>query len=246
MQATGIDPTQPDPGVVFTVAPHAFLLFAAILSLFLLRRDRRWQGAAIFIGGMALASWIGWGLVALLPTWTPARPAFVGAPRVIFHASQGARLVGPLLLYGFARWELDGSCASRGRWLVEDLSSRFIGVLAVCVLGYPSIMRGNPGANIDPLRLLYGAVDVVAVVESGRLAFRWLRARGWRDLLRWSAAPIWIVMMLILGAAILLVFGPHRLGFWGGAWRVEEAGLVPLWGLVCGVLGTALLRRPEP
>ena len=72
-QATGgLDPTEPDPGLIFPVAPHAFLLFAAILSIFLARRDRKlWKAPAIFICGMALASLLGWGLVALLPAWTP-------------------------------------------------------------------------------------------------------------------------------------------------------------------------------
>jgi hypothetical protein len=242
----GIDPTQPDPGAILTVVPHVLLVAAAILALVLAWRSPRWRASAVFLGSMALASYVGWGCVALLPGWTPGRLPFTGWTRAIFHVSEACRIAPSLLLWGFVQWEMGHPVRPDARELIERSSLRFTYLMSACIFGYPALLRGDPLATVDPLRAYYAFIDAVVVLESSRIAVRWLHARGLRHLLHWSTAPSWVVLMLVAGSGILLPFGSQPLGFWGHVFRVEQAGLIPLWGLVCGILGTTLLRRSAP
>lgn len=267
----GTGPTPPNPGAVaLGLAPHLFLIAAAMLAIYLWRRrDARHRPAALGLAATAGAEVVRY--VLSLTVLAAAGP-HEGLLRAVFHLDQGLYLVGVVVLPWMALSTLcdlppgptqqERYLARLSLWLV--LLGAFGATWSLLVLGYPEL-RG------DALRRVYLGAELATLFVCALAIAAWVRRRmsssrrqaatgaeyaealaagANGEPLPPSRLPRWytlaVVLGLVLADAALLFVGAWPRGLFGSAYAVQQGGLLVLYVSLTGVHAVALaLTRPR-
>lgn len=255
----GLDPTPPNPGSVDRSWPPHVVLGIELAAAAVLSQGK--PVLLVLLVLLAVSAWAAWILAHLdarhrpmaigLGAWSAlillgqllnatilATPGpYTGLARAAFHIEEATRLVTaalpPWMALAVLRKYPPGPSKFR-MWTNRVAGAAVVALVwAWLVIEYPAL-RG------EGLRRVYLVAELAALLVACAAILSWLRRP--RDL---ATAPRWYTttpVLVIVGADVfLLVVGAWRYGLFGDAYRVQQWGLLPLWGAVAAVQGVALL-----
>lgn len=237
-----------DDAGLLLYASAGLLLVAALLSEILTERDARHRPVCIALALLSVCMIVRLALHAAVLHGGP----YAGWARAAYHFEQLTRLVTAML----PAWLTWAALGRRGYPPGPSMVAigYMIGGWVTLVVTYPSISG-------EALRLGYLSAELVSLALAVASILSWTR-RSWPRIANPMAhdttivrpdgtrcsppdgprAHTWLAVLMIVGADIALLFvGAWRHGLFGDAYRLQQAGLVALYGALV-VLHVIALR----